>query len=174
MGTLYGDTVWHEDTVWYGNIVVWATLLSESSHGGSRCHLYNTDLTSCSLAIQMPVGKAVTLSTQGPDTATGQRGARDIMSVTALGAVPHEERARTTPSIHYTVNTRLVPPVNSTRTIHRHSDFLAMLIPLWGVEDQKESPNKTDIILNSGEMVECVYAHHCVGDTHEWWLILLH
>lgn len=80
------------------------------------------------------------------------------MSVGALGstAVPHEERARnhcfhSSPCKHQAGLT-----VSSARTVQHHSDFLATLTALWEVQGQKESPSKTDIFLNPGEMVECL------------------
>lgn len=65
----------------------------------------------------------------------------------------HRRREQgTTASIHHPVNTRLASRVSSARTVQHHSDFLAVLIPLWEVQGQKESPSKTDIFLNPGKM----------------------
>lgn len=138
-------------------------LMKAPMEGGSRYHLYSPDLKSCSLVTQM----LVTPSAQGPHPVMGQRDARNIMSVRTLGGTAcHTRRAGNNDFHSSHCKARRVSHLSSVQ--HR-SDFLAMLIPLWEVQGQRVSPNKTDICLNSGFRT-CISITVC--GTHDWRLIL--
>lgn len=102
----------------------------------------------------MPAGKACDMEYMGPHTVMGQRGARNIMSVGAFGstAVPHKETAGN----NYCHSSHCKHQAGLTCELNTHNPTPFRLL---GNADSfvgqagPESPNKTDIFLNSGEMV---------------------